>query len=86
VALAAWSCAEALWTTPRLDGHSGPLASRLAGWAWRGARWAVGTRRHRALSLAGPAILVSSVLVWVATLRFGWTLVFYSDLGALRPA
>ena len=80
-------------TTLTIGRHAGPFTRRVLGWAWRGL-----LRLHRkdsstgALGTAGVVLLLSSVLVWVALLWVGWTLVFLSGDGAVvssstgRPA
>ncbi|HEV2150546.1 MAG TPA: ion channel [Longimicrobiaceae bacterium] len=74
---------DALWTTLWVDGGAGPLASRLTTWAWRGVLAVVGRRRHGALSLFGPTIIVTVVVTWVLMVWAGWVFVFASDPGWL---
>lgn len=76
---------DLLWTTLWVDGGSGPLSSRLATVTWRGIR-RMGGEHSRALSLAGPVILVVTLATWVGLLWGGWTLVFAGSDTALRPA
>ena len=73
---------DLLWTTLWVDGSGGPLSSRLATGLWRGLR-KLGGRRSRALSLAGPVMLVATLGTWVVLLCAGWTLLFAADPGSL---
>lgn len=59
------------------------MTSRLTTWAWRGVLALAGRRRHGALSLFGPAILIAAVGTWVLLLWAGWVFVFASEYGAL---
>lgn len=77
---------DVLWTTLWVDGHAGPLASRVVTWTWRGWRRLVGDHRHQALSLMGPLSLVLLSGLWVVWLWVGWTLVFASYAGALTSS
>lgn len=74
---------DALWTTLWVDGGGGPLTSRLTTWSWRAVLTVVGRRRHRVLSLFGPAILVVTVAVWSLLLWGGWVLVYASEPASL---
>ncbi|AHG03899.1 membrane protein [Halobacterium sp. DL1] len=76
---------DILWTTLWVDGGSGPLSSRLTSWLWRGLRQ-FGSERSRVLSLAGPIILTTTLVVWVAAIWGGWTLVFGSSGASLTNA
>jgi hypothetical protein len=73
---------DALSTTLWVDGSAGPLSSRIAKWTWR-AGLAVAKGRHRALSLVGPLVLLLIVILWVALLWLGWTLIFSAVDGAI---
>jgi hypothetical protein len=73
---------DLLWTTLWSDGGAGPLSSRMTGWTWTGLR-RLGSGRSRLLSIAGPAILVSTLVMWVGLLWAGWTLVFAGGEHAL---
>lgn len=72
-----------LWTTLWVDGGGGFLTARLTTWAWRGVMAAVGRRHHEALSLFGPTILVSVMVLWGLLLWSGWVLVFSGDPASL---
>lgn len=41
-------------------------------------------RNHRTLSLAGPTILTTTILVWIIMIWIGWSLIFYSAPGSLN--
>lgn len=70
---------DALSTTLAVRAGAGPLTRRLTAGLWH-----VLLRLHRRdsdsalLGLAGPALLLFTVLVWVGLLWAGWTLVFLS--------
>lgn len=66
---------DILWTTLWVDGGAGPLSSRLSTGVWRGLR-TVSRGRSRALSLAGPIILVLTLSMWVGLIWAGWTFIF----------
>lgn len=76
---------DLLWTTLWVDGGAGPVSSRLTTWVWRGLR-RVGGERSRALSVAGPLILVSTLVAWVGLLWAGWTFTFAGGEEALVDA
>ena len=77
---------DALSTALWVDGSAGPISSRVARWSWRGAL-AVAGHRHRILSLVGPFVLSLIVILWVAMLWLGWTLIFSGDhLSILRSS
>lgn len=69
---------DALSTTLWVDGSAGPISSRVAKWSWR-ASLALAGHQHRALSLVGPFVLSLIVILWVAMLWLGWTLIFSGD-------
>ena len=76
VLLVALAVVDALWTALWVDGSAGPVTGRVTTWLWRAALAALGRRRHRALSLFGPLILVVTVLQWIVLLWAGWVLLF----------
>lgn len=80
--LLALAIVDLLWTTLWVDGGNGPLSARLTTWLWRGLR-KMGERRSRTLSLAGPIMLVASLLTWVVLIWAGWTFLFAGGDGAL---
>ncbi|WP_254863614.1 potassium channel family protein [Halovivax gelatinilyticus] len=73
---------DILWTTLWVDGGSGPLSGRLTTGVWRGLRWA-SREETRLLSVAGPLILVATLVMWIAGLWVGWSLLFAGDRTAL---
>jgi hypothetical protein len=75
---------EGLWTTIWVDGNSAPLTSRLTTWIWKGMRAMINSKKHKALSLAGPLILFTTVLMWIVLLWFGWTFIFFADKDSLN--
>ena len=78
---------DALATTLAVGAGAGPLTRRLVGPAWRGL-----LRLHQPgnpsalLRIAGPVLLVTTVLVWVALLWAGWSLVLLAGEGAVVNA
>ena len=76
---------DALWTTLWVDGNAGPFTRRHNSWMRRLILRVAG-RRHRLLSLTGPIVLVTSVLVWAVMPWIGWVLLFSSDSGSLVHA
>ena len=83
ILLTLWGLMEGLWTTIWVDGNSAPLTSRLTTGIWKLFRVLIPSRKHRTLSLAGPTILLVTVVSWIIFLWFGWSLLFYADPGAL---
>ncbi|MDS0260952.1 potassium channel family protein [Haloarcula sp. S1CR25-12] len=73
---------DLLWTTVWVEGGAGPMTSRLMGWTWNAFRGVAGNR-PRWLSVAGPVILVGSLVVWITLLWAGWTFVFAAAENAL---
>ncbi|NIB99567.1 potassium channel family protein [Halobacterium sp. R2-5] len=73
---------DMLWTALWVDGGAGPLSARLSTAAWHALR-TVGDGDSRSLSLAGPLILVLTLVVWVGLIWVGWTLVFGGAESAL---
>ncbi len=76
---------DLLWTTLWVDGGSGPLSARLTTWVWRGLR-RLGGQRSLVLSIAGPVILVATLVTWIGLIWAGWTLIFAGGEDALLPA
>jgi hypothetical protein len=73
---------DALWTTLWVDGNAGPLTRRHNSWMRRVILRVAG-KRHRMLSLTGPVVLVTSVLVWAVMTWTGWVLLFSGDSHSL---
>lgn len=73
---------DLLWTTIWVEGGAGPMTSRLMSRTWGGLR-SVASNRPRWLSLAGPVILVGSLVVWITLLWAGWTFIFAGAENAL---
>lgn len=82
VLLLAVAVIDLLWTTLWVDGGAGPLSARLTTLLWRGVRGA-GSWHSRMLSLAGPLILIATLLMWVALIWAGWTFLFAGGESAL---
>lgn len=69
------STVDIIWTSLWADGGAGPLSSRLATATWRGIRRFEG-RYFRVRTIAGPLIIISTLMMWVGLLWAGWTFVF----------
>lgn len=63
------------WTTLWVDGGAGPLTDRLSTSIWISLR-KVSNDNPKILSISGPLILSMTLLMWIALLWLGWTLVF----------
>lgn len=68
---------DILWTTLWVKGDAGPLTGRLTTHVSRAISRL--ERRHHGRSLLGPAVLVTTIAVWVFLLWAGWALLFSSD-------
>lgn len=86
VVLIATAMVDALWTTLSTTG-AGPFSLHVVRGLWRLAHRLhrrVGTTSVHLLQLAGPTILVASLLLWVTVLWVGWTLLFSAVPDAVR--
>lgn len=81
--LLAAALVDIFWTTLWADGAGGPISARWTSALWRALR-AFGRRRPRLIGLAGPVIVSSTLVVWIAMLWAGWALVFAFDDDSLR--
>lgn len=73
---------DLLWTTLWVEGGAGPFTTRLMEWTWQ-LLSKVSDQQSRVLSLAGPIILVLSLVSWLFTIWAGWTLIFASAGNAI---
>lgn len=73
---------DLLWTTLWPDGGSGPLSARTSSLLWRLLRKA-GSTRSRVVSVAGPVVLFTTLVLWILLLWTGWTLFFAGSDGNL---
>lgn len=78
-----WGLIEGLWTTIWVDGNSAPITSRITTWIWRLFRITVNSKKNKTLSLAGPVILLITVVSWIILIWLGWSLMFYSQRESL---
>ena len=85
VLLIGFGALDALWTTLWVDGNAGPLTRRHNSWTRRAVLKFAGRNHHR-LSLTGPIVLMTSVLVWAVIPWIGWVLLFSSDPRSLLDA
>lgn len=68
---------DALMTTLAVSVGGGPLTRKVLGLCWRGMlRLHRRNARSSLLNTGGAVLLIMTVLVWVAGLLLGWTLVF----------
>ena len=84
ILLILWGLVEGLWTTLWIDGNSAPVTSRFTTFIWKIFRLIFRSQRDRKLSLAGPTILLLTVLMWIVCIWLGWTLIFYSAPNSLE--
>lgn len=77
---------DAIWTTLGSSSGGGPLTRRVSSGLWRMLVRLRPDGGSRLLEVGGPAVLLSTVLVWVVLLWTGWTLVFSSTEGAVRAS
>lgn len=66
------------WTTLWPDGGAGPITKRISLLCWLGIRWLSGGKSF-IISMAGPIILVATLLTWILLFWTGWTLLFAGD-------
>jgi hypothetical protein len=81
-----WAIIEGLWTTLWIDGSSAPLTTRLTSGIWQGWKAIFTNRRHTALSLAGPLVLIITIVSWILFIWLGWSLIFAADRGSLQSS
>ncbi|TAA72711.1 two pore domain potassium channel family protein [Planococcus salinarum] len=67
-----------VWTTLWPDGGAGPVTKRVSLLFWFGIRW-IGKDRPLIISMAGPLILIATLLSWILLFWTGWTLLFAAD-------
>ena len=84
VLLVGLAVVDALWTALWVDGSAGPVTGRVTTWLWKATLAVFGRRRHRALSVFGPLVLVVTLLQWILLLWTGWVLLFASDPDSLQ--
>ncbi|WP_042225169.1 potassium channel family protein [Oceanobacillus manasiensis] len=69
---------DIFWTALWVDGASGPLSKTFTQICWRALRL-ISRNNSKLLSLSGPLILLSTLLMWVLLIWCGWTLFFAAD-------
>ena len=84
LALILLALVDAAWTSLWIDGRGGPLSGRIGRYLWRAWRALIPHDRHRLLSLAGPLVLIVTLVTWIAFTWIGWTLVFAADPDSLN--
>lgn len=70
------------WTTLWPDGGAGPVTKRISLLFWMAIRWLSGGKSI-IISLAGPIILIATIMTWILMFWTGWTLLFASDPDSL---
>jgi len=71
-----------IWTTLWPDGGAGPVTKRVSLLFWMGIRW-IGRDRSLIISMAGPIILVATLVTWILLFWTGWTMLFAADPASL---
>ncbi|AJD90381.1 membrane protein [Jeotgalibacillus malaysiensis] len=71
-----------IWTTLWVEGGAGPVTNHLSNGIWRFMKM-ISRGNSKILSLAGPLILVMTIICWVVLFWAGWTFIFASQYGAL---
>ncbi|MTD29800.1 potassium channel family protein [Planomicrobium sp. YIM 101495] len=70
-----------IWTTLWPNGSGGFVTSRLTNGLWKTVR-VLSRGRKEIMSLAGPVIIVGTLLFWILSMWTGWLLIFASDMTA----
>jgi hypothetical protein len=74
---------DALWTTIWVDGHAGPVTRHFGRTIDRLLTAVIPRRSYRLSSVAGPVVLIATVLFWALLLWTGWVVLFSADPGSL---
>ncbi|MBM7578005.1 potassium channel family protein [Jeotgalibacillus terrae] len=82
IALLAVVLVDFIWTTLWVEGGAGPVTNTLSNGIWRLMK-GISMGNSKVLSLAGPLILVMTIIIWVIMFWAGWTFIFASQFGAL---
>lgn len=84
--LIALTMIDALWTTLATNG-GGPLTNGVSQGLWESALFIHRRRKsHLLLEMAGPVILMATMLLWVVLLWAGWTMLFSAAPDVVRHA
>lgn len=89
VLLVAFVFFDALWTALWSEGGAGPMTDTIGSVIWKafkGIAGAGGQMNHRLLSLAGPAVLVATVVTWLMLMWTGMVMMFSSSPDAVVVA
>lgn len=73
---------DALWTTLWSEGGAGPMTDRLGTVQWKGFKKIAaigGEMNHMILSIAGPVVMVVTVVTWLILMWVGLVMIFSSD-------
>ncbi|MBG9986166.1 hypothetical protein HZY91_04570 [Facklamia sp. DSM 111018] len=71
------------WTTLWVDRGAGPITNKITDIIW-GLFRQLDRKGNGVLGLVGPVILLITLVIWVAILWFGWTLIFASFEGGVE--
>ncbi|KIL51722.1 membrane protein [Jeotgalibacillus alimentarius] len=82
IALLAIALIDFIWTTLWVEGGAGPVTNTFSNGVWRVMK-GISMGNSSILSLAGPLILVMTIIIWVIMFWAGWTLIFASQFGSL---
>ncbi len=74
ILLVACALIDSLWTSLWVDGGAGFLSARLSSGLWTMFKSITGNN-HKALSLAGPFILITIIVTWILMLLAGWAMI-----------
>lgn len=80
------SLVDAVATTTTTGRGGGPLTHRVGKLMWRVLLPRRGHDPGRLLPLAGPLVMLTTVLLWVVLHWLGWTLLFSADVSAVQDA
>lgn len=73
---------DLIWTTLWVDKGAGPISNRLTTATWKGIRKITGDK-SRYLRLAGPIILVMTLVTWVLLMWIGWSFLFAGEADSI---
>jgi len=69
---------DIIWTSLWVDGRIGPLSGPISRGIWKFVR-NISNSNSYWMSLTAPLILVATLMIWVALMWTGWTLIFSID-------
>lgn len=78
IVILGFTVVDIIWTSLWVNGRVGPITGPVSRTIWKFTRYLTGGH-SKGMSLAGPSILVLTLLMWISLLWIGWTLVFTID-------